>query len=104
MIEGKLFFGSVKEKESIYGNYLQISITESDIENLVKTLDAKNGETARTMVFIKRSKKGTWYGEIWNPSAEQEVKPIRNGIFSSNDKTFTQPEAIIAEDFPEIPM
>ncbi|UFX83237.1 hypothetical protein [Candidatus Absconditicoccus praedator] len=57
----KIFFGNVKEMTNEYGTMYSIGISKDDLNKLVFN------DKGWANVSLKKSSKGNWYMEIYNP-------------------------------------
>ena len=63
----KVFFGSVKEMTNDYWTMYSIWIRKEDLDKLVFN------EKGFANLSLKKSKKGTWYMEVYQPKEKQET-------------------------------
>ena len=63
----KIFFGSVKEMTNEYGTMYSIWIRKEDLNKL------EFNEKGFANLSLKKSKKGTWYMEVYQPKEKPET-------------------------------
>ena len=63
----KVFFGSVKEMTNDYWTMYSIWIRKEDLDKL------EFNEKGFANLSMKKSKKGTWYMEVYQPKEKQET-------------------------------
>ena len=66
----KVFVWSVKEMSNDYWTMYSIGIKKEDLEKLVF------GDTGRANLSMKKSKKGTWYLEVYEPKNRETRQSV----------------------------
>ncbi|MBS8121849.1 hypothetical protein [Candidatus Vampirococcus lugosii] len=81
----KVFFGNVKEMTNNYGTMYSIGITKEDLDKLVFN------EKGWANISLKKSSKGNWYMEIYNPQD------------NNNTQKTSQTEVVNEEEDEDLP-